>query len=103
MPQNIPGGEIYRPWKRHDRRRRVGRTVYDDQKLGFNKVAPVYHYPGWWKAARSWTSSSTKAFNALSPENKAIVEAPRRLPTRKCRPATTPATLRAEATGGAKA
>jgi TRAP-type mannitol/chloroaromatic compound transport system substrate-binding protein len=22
---------------------------YDDQKLGFNKVAPYYYYPGWWE------------------------------------------------------
>jgi TRAP-type mannitol/chloroaromatic compound transport system substrate-binding protein len=22
---------------------------YDDSKLGFNKVAPFYYYPGWWE------------------------------------------------------
>ena len=22
---------------------------YDDEKLGFNKVAPYYYYPGWWE------------------------------------------------------
>ncbi|HVQ70983.1 MAG TPA: ABC transporter substrate-binding protein, partial [Bradyrhizobium sp.] len=22
---------------------------YDDEKLGFNKVAPHYYYPGWWE------------------------------------------------------
>ena len=22
---------------------------YDDEKLGFNKVAPFYYYPGWWE------------------------------------------------------
>jgi TRAP-type mannitol/chloroaromatic compound transport system substrate-binding protein len=34
--------------KGHDRR---GEWVgpYDDEKLGFNKVAPYYYYPGWWE------------------------------------------------------
>ena len=22
---------------------------YDDEKLGFNKIAPHYYYPGWWE------------------------------------------------------
>ena len=24
---------------------------YDDQKMGFNKVAKYYYYPGWWEGA----------------------------------------------------
>jgi TRAP-type mannitol/chloroaromatic compound transport system substrate-binding protein len=34
--------------KGHDRRGRMGRP-YDDEKLGFYKVAPYYYYPGWWE------------------------------------------------------
>jgi TRAP-type mannitol/chloroaromatic compound transport system substrate-binding protein len=30
----------------------VGRP-YDDEKLGFNKVAKYYYYPGWWEGGRS--------------------------------------------------
>ena len=49
MPQNIPGGEIYPALEKGtiDAAEWVG--PYDDQKLGFNKVAPFYYYPGWWE------------------------------------------------------
>ena len=49
---------------------------YDDQKLGFNKVAPFYYYPGWWEGGPELDFFiNNKAFEALSAENKAIVEA----------------------------
>jgi len=49
VPQNIPGGEIYTALEKGtiDAAEWVG--PYDDQKLGFNKVAPFYYYPGWWE------------------------------------------------------
>ena len=49
VPQNIPGGEIYQALEKGtiDAAEWVG--PYDDQKLGFNKVAPNYYYPGWWE------------------------------------------------------
>ena len=48
---------------------------YDDQKLGFNKVAPYYYYPGWWEGGPQLDFFiNQKAFDALSAENKAIVE-----------------------------
>ena len=49
MPQNIPGGEIYQALEKGtiDAAEWVG--PYDDLKLGFNKVAPNYYYPGWWE------------------------------------------------------
>ena len=48
VPQNIPGGEIYQSLEKGtiDAVEWVG--PYDDQKLGFNKVAPFYYSPGWW-------------------------------------------------------
>jgi len=37
-----------RRWRRHHRCREwVG--PYDDEKLGFVKVAKYYYYPGWWE------------------------------------------------------
>ena len=49
---------------------------YDDLKLGFNKVAPFYYYPGWWEGGPELDFFiNNKAFEALSPEYKAIVEA----------------------------
>ncbi len=76
VPQNIPGGEIYTALEKGtiDAAEWVG--PYDDQKLGFNKVAPYYYYPGWWEGGPELDFFiNDKAFNALSAENKAIVEA----------------------------
>jgi TRAP-type mannitol/chloroaromatic compound transport system substrate-binding protein len=75
VPQNIPGGEIYQALEKGtiDASEWVG--PYDDQKLGFNKVAPHYYYPGWWEGGPQLSLYiNDKAFNALSAENKAIVE-----------------------------
>lgn len=49
VPVQIPGGEIYTSLEKGtiDAAEWVG--PYDDEKLGFNKVAKVYHYPGWWE------------------------------------------------------
>ncbi|MFI4927310.1 MAG: TRAP transporter substrate-binding protein [Burkholderiales bacterium] len=75
VPQNIPGGEIYQALEKGtiDAAEWVG--PYDDLKLGFNKVAPNYYYPGWWEGGPQLDFFvNDKAFNALSAENKAIVE-----------------------------
>jgi TRAP-type mannitol/chloroaromatic compound transport system substrate-binding protein len=76
VPQNIPGGDIYPALEKGtiDAAEWIG--PYDDQKLGLNKVAPFYYYPGWWEGALQLDLYiNTKAYAALSPENKAIVEA----------------------------
>jgi TRAP-type mannitol/chloroaromatic compound transport system substrate-binding protein len=75
VPQNIPGGEIYQALEKGtiDAAEWVG--PYDDLKLGFNKVAPNYYYPGFWEGGPQLDIMiNTKAFEALSPENKAIIE-----------------------------
>jgi len=76
VPQNIPGGEIYAALEKGtiDAAEWVG--PYDDQKLGFNKVAPFYYYPGWWEGGPELdVYINQKAYDGLSAENKAIVEA----------------------------
>jgi TRAP-type mannitol/chloroaromatic compound transport system substrate-binding protein len=76
VPQNIPGGEIYQALEKGtiDAAEWVG--PYDDQKLGFNKVAPYYYYPGWWEGGPQLDFFiNQKAWDGLSAENKAIVEA----------------------------
>lgn len=76
VPQNIPGGEIYQALEKGtiDATEWVG--PYDDEKLGFGKVAKNYYYPGWWEGgAQLDFFINDKAFNALSAENKAIVSA----------------------------
>ena len=75
VPQNIPGGEIYTALEKGtiDAAEWVG--PYDDQKLGLNKVAPFYYYPGWWEGGPQLDLFvNDKAFASLSPENKAIIE-----------------------------
>jgi TRAP-type mannitol/chloroaromatic compound transport system substrate-binding protein len=75
VPQNIPGGEIYQALEKGtiDAAEWIG--PYDDQKLGFNKVAPFYYYPGWWEGGPQLdVFINIKAYEALSAENKAIVE-----------------------------
>jgi TRAP-type mannitol/chloroaromatic compound transport system substrate-binding protein len=76
VPQNIPGGDIYPALEKGtiDAAEWIG--PYDDQKLGLNKVAPFYYYPGWWEGGLQLDLYiNQKAYDALSPENKAIVEA----------------------------
>ncbi|MDH5708025.1 MAG: TRAP transporter substrate-binding protein [Hylemonella sp.] len=76
VPQNIPGGEVYQALEKGtiDAAEWVG--PYDDQKMGFNKVAPFYHYPGWWEGGPQLDILvNKKAYESLSSENKAIVEA----------------------------
>jgi TRAP-type mannitol/chloroaromatic compound transport system substrate-binding protein len=76
VPQNIPGGEIYQALEKGtiDAAEWVG--PYDDLKLGFNKVAPHYYYPGWWEGGPELDFFiNDKAWNTLTPEYKAIVEA----------------------------
>jgi TRAP-type mannitol/chloroaromatic compound transport system substrate-binding protein len=50
VPQQIAGGDIYPALEKGtiDAAEWVG--PYDDEKLGFHKVAPNYYAPGWWEA-----------------------------------------------------
>lgn len=49
VPQQIAAGEIYLALEKGtiDAAEWVG--PYDDEKLGFYRVAPYYYYPGWWE------------------------------------------------------
>src|SRR5215216_2444187 len=49
VPQQIAGGDIYPALEKGtvDAAEWVG--PYDDEKLGFVKVARYYYYPGWWE------------------------------------------------------
>ena len=76
VPQNIPGGEIYQALEKGtiDAAEWVG--PYDDEKLGFFKVAPFYAFPGWWEGGPQLDFYiNSRAFNTLSAENKAVIEA----------------------------
>jgi len=76
VPQNIPAGEIYQSLEKGtiDAAEWIG--PHDDLKLGLNKVAPFYYYPGWWEGGPQLTLYvNQKAYDALPAEYKAIVDA----------------------------
>lgn len=53
IPQQLAGGDIYPSLEKGtiDTAEWIG--PYDDEKLGFYKVAPYYYYPGWWEGGPS--------------------------------------------------
>jgi len=76
VPQQIAGGDIYPALEKGtiDAAEWVG--PYDDQKLGFNKIAPNYYYPGWWEGGPSiHTFIALDKWNALPKPYQAIVRA----------------------------
>jgi len=76
VPQNIPAGEIYPALEKGtiDATEWVG--PYDDEKLGFYKVAPFYYYPGWWEGGPQLSLYvNNKAFEALPKEYQAAINA----------------------------
>jgi TRAP-type mannitol/chloroaromatic compound transport system substrate-binding protein len=76
VPQNLPGGEIYQALEKGtiDAAEWIG--PYDDQKLGFHKVAPYYYYPGWWEGGLQLDLYvNRRAYDTLSADLKVVVEA----------------------------
>jgi TRAP-type mannitol/chloroaromatic compound transport system substrate-binding protein len=75
VPQQIAGGDIYPALERGtiDAAEWVG--PYDDEKLGFAKVAPFYYYPGFWEGGPAVHFYFTKAkWEELPKHYKAVVE-----------------------------
>jgi TRAP-type mannitol/chloroaromatic compound transport system substrate-binding protein len=76
VPQQIAGGDIYPALEKGtiDAAEWVG--PYDDQKLGFNKIAQYYLYPGWWEGGPQTTAMISLAkWNELPKSYKAVLEA----------------------------
>jgi TRAP-type mannitol/chloroaromatic compound transport system substrate-binding protein len=66
VPQQIAGGDIYPALEKGtlDACEWVG--PYDDEKLGFAKVAKYYYYPGWWEGGPTLHSLiNLEKWNAL--------------------------------------
>jgi TRAP-type mannitol/chloroaromatic compound transport system substrate-binding protein len=75
VPQQIAGGEIYQALEKGtiDAAEWVG--PYDDEKLGFYKVAPNYYYPGWWEGgAMLHTMINTAKWAELPPVYQSLVK-----------------------------
>jgi TRAP-type mannitol/chloroaromatic compound transport system substrate-binding protein len=74
--QVIAGGEIFPALERGaiDATEWVG--PYDDEKLGFYKVAKYYYYPGWWEPGPSLCLQvNKKAWEALPKEYQEMFQA----------------------------
>ena len=76
VPQQIAGGDIYPALERGtiDAAEWVG--PYDDEKLGFNKVAPYYYYPGFWEGGAQITAFfNLQKWNELPKAYKSLLTA----------------------------
>jgi TRAP-type mannitol/chloroaromatic compound transport system substrate-binding protein len=75
VPQQIAGGDIYPALEKGtiDAAEWVG--PYDDEKLGFYKVAPHYYYPGWWEGGPIVLAfTNLDKWNALPKHYRAVLE-----------------------------
>ena len=75
VPQQIAGSDIYSALERGtiDAAEWVG--PYDDEKLGFARVAKYYYYPGFWEGtAQLSLVVNQKQWDSLPAEYKAAVE-----------------------------
>ncbi len=73
VPQQIAGGDIYPALEKGtiDAAEWVG--PYDDEKLGFYKVAPYYYYPGFWEGGPTLHAFiNTAKWNELPKNYQAI-------------------------------
>ena len=76
VPQQLAGGDIYPALEKGtiDAAEWVG--PYDDEKLGFYKVAPHYYYPGWWESNSMYSFYvNMKEWDKLPKEYQAAIEA----------------------------
>ena len=75
VPQQIAAGDIYPALEKGtiDATEWVG--PYDDEKLGFYKVAKYYYYPAWWEGGTEGDLLvNLKAWEALPEDYKAVLE-----------------------------
>jgi TRAP-type mannitol/chloroaromatic compound transport system substrate-binding protein len=76
VPQQLAASDIYPALEKGtiDAAEWVG--PYDDEKLGFNKVAKYYYYPGWWEGGPQLSMMVNIAqWNQLPKHYQAILEA----------------------------
>ena len=76
VPQTLAGGDIYPALESGaiDATEWVG--PYDDEKLGFQKVAKHYYYPGWWEGGPQLSFYvNSKKWAELPPAYQAAFEA----------------------------
>ncbi len=93
QPQATPGPDLYAALesKKIDAAEWIG--PYDDERLGLQKVAPIYHYPGFWEGGAMlhvWINA--EKWKGLPRPTKPSCGPPARRSAPRCRPSTMPAT-----------
>ena len=76
VPQQLAGGDIYPALEKGtiDAAEWVG--PYDDEKLGFAKVAKYYYYPGWWEGtSQGHNIMNIEKWNSLPKHYQAAIDA----------------------------
>jgi TRAP-type mannitol/chloroaromatic compound transport system substrate-binding protein len=75
VPQQLAGADIYPALEKGTLDAVEWTTPYDDEKLGFYKVAPYYYSPGWWEAgAQLAFYVGIKEWEKLPKEYQAAIE-----------------------------
>ena len=76
VTQQIAGGDIYPALEKGTIDAAEWVSPYDDEKLGFNKVAKYYYYPGWWEGGPQLSMYVNIAkWQSLPPAYQAVLEA----------------------------
>jgi TRAP-type mannitol/chloroaromatic compound transport system substrate-binding protein len=76
VAQQLAPGDIYPALERGviDAAEYIG--PYDDEKLGFNRIARFYYYPGWWEYAPSTDIMvNARLWDQLPPHYQQVMEA----------------------------
>jgi hypothetical protein len=73
VPQQIAAGDIYSALEKGtiDGAEWVG--PYDDEKLGLQRIAPYYYYPGWWEGQAMGHYFNIDKWNSLTPAYQAVL------------------------------
>jgi TRAP-type mannitol/chloroaromatic compound transport system substrate-binding protein len=75
VPQQIAGSDIYPALEKGTIDAAEWNGPYDDEKLGFYKVAKYYYYPGWWEGGTQITlMANQQAWESLPKHYQSALE-----------------------------
>jgi TRAP-type mannitol/chloroaromatic compound transport system substrate-binding protein len=75
LPQRIGAGEIYAALEKGEIDAAEWVGPYDDEKLGFYKIAKYYYYPGWWEGnSMAWAFINLDKWRELPASYQAVLQ-----------------------------
>ncbi|MGB0563065.1 MAG: TRAP transporter substrate-binding protein [Spirulinaceae cyanobacterium] len=73
--QVLPGDEIFAALERKTIDAAEWASPYDDKRLGLNRVAEFYYYPGWWEPGTTFELQiNLDLWNQLPPSYQAVLQ-----------------------------